>query len=316
MRLTALLALLLIGCAPAKPTQQPQDEPTALLAPDNDFDAGKQAVEGQRWQEAIGLFDKVLAGQPDKAEAVYYRALALDNMGKRDEAIAGYEKAAELDDQLLEPLLNLGAIYLEDPMQPEKALEVLKRAAKLDPGAGDVRENLAFALRLLKQNDKALEQYLEAIKLGDGPGVRMSLADLLLEMGKRDEATAHLDKATEGFAGNAGQLAAVAHLYGLAKSFAGCVKALDGAISAEPKSARHHVQRGVCHHGLKKEEDARADYARAIEIDARYQPAWYYTGLSHMKSDKKKAKEALQKTVDIDASSKLGQRAKKLLGKL
>ena len=83
-------------------------------------------------------FRRVVAAHANDAKSTYYLALCLDQLGQRSEATEKYKRAILLDAKLIEPRVNLAAIYLEKPMKPRRAVEVLAPAAKLDPKAYDV----------------------------------------------------------------------------------------------------------------------------------------------------------------------------------
>ena len=64
-------------------------------------------------EQSLVYFDKAIASDPSSAAAFNGRAGALKTMGRRDEAIADWEKAAELDHNFALPVYNLAVAYLE-----------------------------------------------------------------------------------------------------------------------------------------------------------------------------------------------------------
>lgn len=283
----------------------------------SDFDRGVAYVEKQAYAEAILHFDRVLEVQPDNAEAHYFRALALLKSDKPAEAEPGLVKAIELDGNLTHARVHLGAIYLADPPRPDKAIAVLEPAMAKEPKAVDIRDLLAFAYRLTGKNDKAAEQYDKALAIKPTPQLHFAYSDLLFEMNKHAEATTHLKKALPAFKKDAKQLAGIGERFRHLKAFDDCVAAFDDALALDASNAGPYVLRGLCKHALHKEADAQEDYRRALKIDAKFQPAYFYLGVSFLDSNMRgKGVEQLEKAVKIDASTAMGKAAQQKLAEL
>lgn len=317
-----LLSLASSGCDP-QPTgpdpvliadPPPTDDGRAPGAGNSDYDRGLAYIEKEAYAEALPHFERALEAQPDNAEALYYRGLALARTGERARAEQDLARAIELDEKLVLARLHLGALYLEDPPKPDKAVAVLEPAVEQDPKAADIREQLAFAYRLAGNKDKALAQYKQSLALQDNPDVRLGYADLLFEMGKEEEARAQMKRLVASFAQDVEKLAFVAHRLAKTKAYDDCVKAFDAAIALEPKQPGFFLHRGLCKHGLKKEKQARDDYEKALSIDGKFQPAHYYLAQSYLEDKMRgKALEHLRKAVSIDKSSAVGKKAQQEL---
>ncbi len=101
-----ILGLLIVGpaCDSGKPTGQTAKtggEETALMSPAGsagrmDNDEGVGHYKQGHWDVAADWFQKAVKADPNLAEARYNMGLALDKMGKHDEATAAFKKAAEL----------------------------------------------------------------------------------------------------------------------------------------------------------------------------------------------------------------------------
>jgi len=93
-----LLALLMaVGCEPEKEV----GAETAIMSPASsagraDNDDGVGHYRQGHWDVAEGHFRKALKADANLAEAHFNLALALDKMGKHDEATASFKKALEL----------------------------------------------------------------------------------------------------------------------------------------------------------------------------------------------------------------------------
>jgi tetratricopeptide (TPR) repeat protein len=312
-----LVALLgATACGPPTPKPKPNGPVEQNDQPATPFDKGVRAIEAEAWQEALTNFDAALAKDPGNAEATYYRGVALEKLGKLDEAVAAYEKALKLDAKLAAVRINLAAIYLEaKPPKAKEAIEVLKPVAA-DTKDSMVHENLAYAYIVSGNAEKAEEHYKKALTIDDHPRIHYALADLLFEAGKKEESAAHYQKAWPGFTGDLDNLVRIAHRLGKTRSYEDCVKAFTAAIELKDNEPGFHLHRGLCRHGLKQLEEERADYESALQLDETFAPAWYYLGMSSKKSDPKKAKEAFQNAVKHGGTTPVAKRAKQQLAKM
>lgn len=322
MQRTALLLLCCVavstGCGgPQKTGPEPTGTQTSADKPLSSFAKGEEAIEAEAWQEALGHFDAVLAKEPNHDQALYYRAVALEKLGRLEEATAGYEKVIERDPKLVAARINLAAIHLEaKPPRTKEAIAVLEPAVSLDPKAYDVRENLAYAYRVEGNAAKAEAYYREALSIADHPRIHFALADVLFEAGKVEESAEHYRKAWPGFVDDLDTLVVIAHRLGKTRQYADCVEAFSAAIKLKDTEPGFFLHRGLCRHGLKKLAQERSDYEAALAIDDKFAAAWYYLGMSYLDDDAAKAKNALKKAVEHGGDSPVGKRAKQQLGKL
>jgi tetratricopeptide (TPR) repeat protein len=135
---------------------------------------------------SVELTRQALQIAPTFAEARYYLALALLDLGQRDEAIPELERVAQSGVQRAELFLALGTAYL-DAGRLDPALENLQRAVDLDASHPDLLVQLARAYRLKGQLAKAQQQLTRARTLAPATAVsaadQQTLRDLSLEEG-------------------------------------------------------------------------------------------------------------------------------------
>jgi len=79
-------------------------KPADLLA------EGQKYLDASSPQKALECFDKFLAAHPDQADATLKRAVALEKLGRDDEALAGYNRAITLDNMLIIAHLHKGGL--------------------------------------------------------------------------------------------------------------------------------------------------------------------------------------------------------------
>ncbi|MEO8502564.1 MAG: sulfatase-like hydrolase/transferase [Acidobacteriota bacterium] len=134
----------------------------ALRLDPNDAEAenGMGIVESLRGNgdEALGAFTRALALDPRNAVTANNLGNALRTSGRIDEAAAAYGKALELAPDYADALNGLGALDVAR-QRPAEGLALLERAHALDPGKQEIQLNIAVALELLGERDRAAQGY-------------------------------------------------------------------------------------------------------------------------------------------------------------
>ncbi len=145
-------------------------------------------------QAAIDYINKALEQDPDNASLYFAKGLALDKIGKHDEAIAAYKLSIEKDPNYLNAYYNLGALIFNDGvtmfnkcneiMDNEKykecvkqadekfkeSLPYLEKAHELDPKEINTLETLKvlyYRLHMYDKRDEIVKQ-LEEVKSSGG----------------------------------------------------------------------------------------------------------------------------------------------------
>lgn len=94
------------------------------------YKKGRQAVEAKRFEQAIEIFARVTADEPDNPDAWNLFAFSLRKLKRFDEAEKHYLKALKLDPRHLGANEYLGELYLQTNRlaKAEERLAVLDRA--------------------------------------------------------------------------------------------------------------------------------------------------------------------------------------------
>ncbi len=79
-------------------------KPADLLA------EGQKYLDANSPQKALECFEKFLSGYPDHSDATLKRAMALEKLGRDDEALSGYNRAITLDNTLVIAHLHKGGL--------------------------------------------------------------------------------------------------------------------------------------------------------------------------------------------------------------
>ena len=137
-----------------------------------ELENGINLFNEEKYDEAKEIFETILDDNDDIAEAHYYLAKCLFNLGELDDAIEHGEKAVELEDKNAEYHFDLGIMYAEDardasffraPFIAGDIKEQFERTIELDPD--HLQGRIGFAQFYLQAPgiaggdvDKALEQ--------------------------------------------------------------------------------------------------------------------------------------------------------------
>jgi tetratricopeptide (TPR) repeat protein len=138
------------------------------------YSKGMFLIAEERHAEATDAF-RTAAGRSSgalRARAVNSLGLALLALGRRDEAIRAFERAAGEPTEV-DALVNRAVLHLEDGWN-EHALGLLDEALGRDPTAGIAHYNRARALIRLRRTSEALDAVIAAEK----NHVRRTLCDL------------------------------------------------------------------------------------------------------------------------------------------
>jgi tetratricopeptide (TPR) repeat protein len=258
------------------------------------------AYQSKDFLRAIPLYERVIALQPDHAEAYYKRGNALKDLGQLQAAVSSYDAAVERKPDFQYAWCNRGAVQQALGLT-EPALVSFERACTLDPndvvahsnrgsllaGLSRWREALAAydrvlalnprlfqiwfqrgnVLRALGQQEQALESYREALKL------RPDYAEAHYNCGVLLERSQHPTAALACY----DQAIAISPEFHMAhynragvlkemKQLDAALAAYDRAIAAKADYADAHANRAVVLQELKRRDEALAGYNQAIAL--------------------------------------------------
>ncbi len=128
----------------------------------------------------------------------YVRALTLDYVG----ASAAYERGLELAPEMPTAMYHLGEYLLNSEAGVQRALELLQRAARLDPAAPEIAAQISWAHFCLGDMVTAIEVSGSVVAMREAPGAMRRAAGVLVmrasyEGVNRAMASGNLDAAVE-----------------------------------------------------------------------------------------------------------------------
>ena len=215
---------------------------------------------------ALASFDRALTLRPDSAQALYNRGNTLRELKRFEEALVSYDRALTVRSDFAEALSNRG-LTLHELKRFEEALASYDRALTVRPDSAEALYNRGNTLRELNRFEEALVSYDRALT------VRLDYAEVLYNRGL------------------------ILHEL---KRFEEALASYDRALTVRPAYAEVLYNRGNTLHQLKRFEEALASYDRALTARPAYAQAQNKLGnalveLGHLSE----ARAALEQAVKL-----------------
>jgi tetratricopeptide (TPR) repeat protein len=263
-----------------------------------------QAALGKR-EKAIASYDRAIALRPNDAALFSNRGVVLKDLKRFDEALASFDRALAIEPRFAAAHVNRGNAFraLE---RWDEALESYGRGLAIRPNDPRTMHNRGVALYRSGRYDDALASFDSAIKLG--PDFAEAWADrgIVLRTTKRfQEALASFDKAIA-------LAPRIAELHDLRANvllklmrFEEALASCDHAVGLKPESAEPHANRGLILHAMKRLEEGLASCDRAIKRKPDFAEAHFIRG--HVLHELKRPEEAIssyEKAIQIEPDHK------------
>ncbi len=156
---------------------------------------GLVAFQLGRNDAAIELIRQAIALQPNDAAYHLNLAIALQRRGDLDAAVASFSKAIQIRPDLVEAHHNLGRA-LRQQGKLDQAVAALRRAIELDPHHAESYNTLGLVFRQQGKLTDAAAEYTRALQIRpDLADALNNLANVLREQAKLDEAIVCYDRA-------------------------------------------------------------------------------------------------------------------------
>ncbi len=284
---------------------------------------------------AVRILRQVTEWQPEKPGAWYYLGVALADSGEREQAIAAYQKAIELDAKENTFWYNLGLVY-GDLGRNEETTAAFQKAIELDLNDAYPWNGLGIICLAQEMFEEAIKHFIRALEIDPKfKWAYANLGDVYRKQGRQDEAIAAYQKAIELDPKYASAWQSLRIVYESQEKYDQAIEqyvsalenglslewvyadledlcrkydcyqvaidTLQKAIERQPKVAAlwNGLGNVYCYEGRYK--DAIAAYRRAIELDPQNAISW--KGLGNVYTHQgyyKKAILAYQKAVELD----------------
>jgi tetratricopeptide (TPR) repeat protein len=238
------------------------------------------AYKAGKLGETEQICQQIINSKPDLFAALHLLAVVQSRLGKKDTALASYDRALMLRPDSVEALSNRGNT-LKQLKRFEEALASYDRALMLRPDFAEALYNRGNALRELNWFEEALASYDRALKVRPNYAEAHNNRGLILyELKRFQEALASYDCALSlrsDYAELHNNRGVTLHAQ---KRFEEALASYDRGLAVRPDYAEAHSNRGLTLHELKRFEEALASYDRALAVRPNYAEAHSNRGLT------------------------------------
>ncbi|MGI9234798.1 MAG: tetratricopeptide repeat protein [Woeseiaceae bacterium] len=142
----------------------------------------------ERYEEALGYYDKARQFRPEDEGTALGRAALLLNMGKVDEAIQAYRIAVSRWPNSALTLNALGYTLADRTEKYREAEDLIRKALRSDPNNPAIIDSLGWVLYKRGDHEEALEQLEIAYSRFPDHEVAAHLVEVLVELERIDDA--------------------------------------------------------------------------------------------------------------------------------
>ncbi len=244
------------------------------------FSVAVFAYNARKFVEAEQICQHIIAAKSDHFDALNLLAAAQSNLGKKDMALASYDRALVVRPDCVEALSDRGNT-LHEVMRFPEALASYDRALAVRPDCVEVLSNRGATLHELKRFAEALASYDRALAVRpDYAEVLSNRGATLHELKRFAEALASYDGALAIRPDDAKALSNRGNTLKELKRFPEALASYDRALAVRPDDAETLYSRGITLHQLKRFPEALASYDRALAVRPNNAEALYSRGIS------------------------------------
>ena len=153
--------------------------------------------EFRRWDRCLEGAEQALKASPLRTvNLMLLAANALDQLDRHGEAVTMLRQALKLDPKHPTVQNNLGYLLLEDGKELDEAARLIEASVKQEPENGSVLDSWGWVLfkqGRLEESEKALRKAAELSPYS--PEVRKHFGDVLLKLGRQQEAAEQWERA-------------------------------------------------------------------------------------------------------------------------
>jgi tetratricopeptide (TPR) repeat protein len=155
-----------------------------------------------RVEEALAVYDEILARHPGETDARYARALIYEELDRVEEALADFEHivAQHPDDPIA--LNALGYTLTDRADRHAEAYALIRRALDLDPENPAILDSMGWVLFKLGRAEDGLPYVERSWALQRDPEIAAHLGEILWSLGRIDEARTIWTEAIVEFPGS------------------------------------------------------------------------------------------------------------------
>ncbi len=149
----------------------------------------------ERWEDLLDGVATALERFPGDRTIRFVRGTALERLGRREEAVAVFQKLIADDPHDAAAANYLGYMWADAGEHLEEALDLIRRAVQEDPDSSAYLDSLGWVYFKLGKLEEAERWLRRAVEKGGTDGTVLAhLGQVLAAMGKRDEARTYLQR--------------------------------------------------------------------------------------------------------------------------
>jgi tetratricopeptide (TPR) repeat protein len=232
----------------------------------SDLNRAISAYQSGQLVEAEHLCQQIVAARQDVFDALHLLALVQTLLGKKETAVASFDRALKVRPDHAEALSNRG-LTLHELKRFEEALASFDEALKGDPNHAEALFNRGLTLHALRRFEEALASFDDALKVRPNYIEALSTrGNVLRELKRYGEALASFDRALKmrpDYAEAFSNLGVTLHEMNL---FELALGSYDRAIRMRPDYAEALTNRGITLLELKHFKEALASFDRALKV--------------------------------------------------
>jgi tetratricopeptide (TPR) repeat protein len=159
-------------------------------------------AENKQGAAALRVLDEAIARYPDSSELRFARVFQMEKLDRVDAAVAQMRQLVA--ERPGDPTATnaLGYTLVDRTRQRQEGLKLIEQALSVTPDSGAVLDSMGWALHRLKRNEEALVYMQRAKSRINDVEVELHLAEVLLALGRKDDALATLTEAAKRFPEN------------------------------------------------------------------------------------------------------------------
>lgn len=156
---------------------------------------GDAHFAAKRFEDALSTYEQVIRLDSKFAQAYYRIGKVLEQLQRPYEAIAAYDGAIIHNSNFADAYIGKGDIYRNILKQHEKALEEYQKAIRVAPKLAQGYSKIGEALKELNRFEEALHAYESALRYDRNPiGTHFAMIDLYVNLQRYDDAIATYDQ--------------------------------------------------------------------------------------------------------------------------